>query len=522
MAPEPGDHALSPEGTPRCLSTGSVPFLRLSLPGSTPCMPKHGIILHSEAATSREMSHTLKDGSCPGPSTVTEEELNTLKAMSDGTLGRAPEAEATEAAVAEVGSKILPSSEQERPPEAPEGPVLPPAQDHTSAASEDGAPSPPGTLDRAPAPDAASPDSAAEAEPRGARTPPGAGTGTSPESDGRGGASRDPEAGQGGAQASPSETPSEGVTEEQEGGSPGGAVPQEPPESQRAGSTDGGPGANPTGDMQENQGAGGGGHVASGPAGREEEERGAITPQELAPSGDPPGAHEEEQSEPCGDVRDSSQKKSKSRKKKNRKKKATAAAGAGKGAEKQLSFESTGSSHAEEDAQGTPAGEPGAGTQGQGAETTAQRERADCPEDPSPERDGRDGPGTQDSDTGEATANGDTVSCAGKGAESPATSRAVSSGDGGEEGTSRGHGIPPESEDELDDQGPWEDAVDAPPLEGVAGLSQPISRQGLESISLDSEDLSPDSEPQGLRPQGQQEAGGGSEMGKSKEDCALC
>lgn len=49
---------------------------------------KHGIILNSETATNGETSDTLNSVGYPGPTKMTKEELNALKATGDGTLGK--------------------------------------------------------------------------------------------------------------------------------------------------------------------------------------------------------------------------------------------------------------------------------------------------------------------------------------------------------------------------------------------------------------------------------------------------
>lgn len=49
---------------------------------------KHGIIFNSETATNGETSDTLNSVGYPGPTKMTKEELNALKATGDGTLGK--------------------------------------------------------------------------------------------------------------------------------------------------------------------------------------------------------------------------------------------------------------------------------------------------------------------------------------------------------------------------------------------------------------------------------------------------
>ncbi|XP_019484855.1 PREDICTED: leucine-rich repeat flightless-interacting protein 1 isoform X1 [Hipposideros armiger] len=76
---------------------------------------KHGIILNSEIATNGETPDTLNNVGYQGPTKMTKEELNALKATGDGTLGRAKEVEVKNEIVENVGKReILQNTEQEQ------------------------------------------------------------------------------------------------------------------------------------------------------------------------------------------------------------------------------------------------------------------------------------------------------------------------------------------------------------------------------------------------------------------------
>ncbi|XP_006760548.1 PREDICTED: leucine-rich repeat flightless-interacting protein 1 isoform X22 [Myotis davidii] len=111
-------------------------------------LEKHGIILNSETATNGETSDTLNSVGYPGPTKMTKEELNALKATGDGTLGKATAVEVKNEIVENVGKReILQNTEQEQHKEDPvedcvDTEVLPPggsAKDRKT--SEDSAPS---------------------------------------------------------------------------------------------------------------------------------------------------------------------------------------------------------------------------------------------------------------------------------------------------------------------------------------------------------------------------------------------
>nr|KAF6337016.1 LRR binding FLII interacting protein 1 [Myotis myotis] len=111
-------------------------------------LEKHGIILNSETATNGETSDTLNSVGYPGPTKMTKEELNALKATGDGTLGKATAVEVKNEIVENVGKReILQNTEQEQHKEDPvedcvDTEVLPPggsAEDRKT--SEDSAPS---------------------------------------------------------------------------------------------------------------------------------------------------------------------------------------------------------------------------------------------------------------------------------------------------------------------------------------------------------------------------------------------
>ncbi|XP_023618560.1 leucine-rich repeat flightless-interacting protein 1 isoform X6 [Myotis lucifugus] len=111
-------------------------------------LKKHGIILNSETATNGETSDTLNSVGYPGPTKMTKEELNALKATGDGTLGKATAVEVKNEIVENVGKReILQNTEQEQHKEDPvedcvDTEALPPggsAEDQKT--SEDSAPS---------------------------------------------------------------------------------------------------------------------------------------------------------------------------------------------------------------------------------------------------------------------------------------------------------------------------------------------------------------------------------------------
>ncbi|XP_045337824.1 leucine-rich repeat flightless-interacting protein 1 isoform X6 [Leopardus geoffroyi] len=83
-------------------------------------LKKHGIVLNSEITTNGETSDTLNNVGHRGPTKITKEELNALKTMGDGTLGRASEVEVKSEIVENVGEKgVLQNTEQEQHTEDP-------------------------------------------------------------------------------------------------------------------------------------------------------------------------------------------------------------------------------------------------------------------------------------------------------------------------------------------------------------------------------------------------------------------
>nr|XP_060481846.1 leucine-rich repeat flightless-interacting protein 1 isoform X7 [Panthera onca] len=83
-------------------------------------LKKHGIVLNSEITTNGETSDTLNNVGHRGPTKITKEELNALKTMGDGTLGRASEVEVKSEIVENVGEKgMLQNTEQEQHTEDP-------------------------------------------------------------------------------------------------------------------------------------------------------------------------------------------------------------------------------------------------------------------------------------------------------------------------------------------------------------------------------------------------------------------
>ncbi|XP_058389266.1 leucine-rich repeat flightless-interacting protein 1 isoform X1 [Diceros bicornis minor] len=109
---------------------------------------KHGIILNSEIATNGETSDTLNNVGYQGPTKMTKEELNALKATGDGTLGRANEVEVKNEMVENVGKReMLQNTEREQHKEDPikdcvDTEVLHPGENaEDQKPSEDSAPS---------------------------------------------------------------------------------------------------------------------------------------------------------------------------------------------------------------------------------------------------------------------------------------------------------------------------------------------------------------------------------------------
>ncbi|XP_005205075.2 leucine-rich repeat flightless-interacting protein 1 isoform X37 [Bos taurus] len=115
-------------------------------------LEKHGIILNSEIATNGETPDTLNSIASQGSTKMTKEELNALKAMGDGALGRANEVEVKNEMVEHEGKRaILQSTEQRQHKEDPGESCVDTEASHPGdsaedqRASADGAPSP-GTL----------------------------------------------------------------------------------------------------------------------------------------------------------------------------------------------------------------------------------------------------------------------------------------------------------------------------------------------------------------------------------------
>ncbi|XP_005205070.2 leucine-rich repeat flightless-interacting protein 1 isoform X29 [Bos taurus] len=115
-------------------------------------LKKHGIILNSEIATNGETPDTLNSIASQGSTKMTKEELNALKAMGDGALGRANEVEVKNEMVEHEGKRaILQSTEQRQHKEDPGESCVDTEASHPGdsaedqRASADGAPSP-GTL----------------------------------------------------------------------------------------------------------------------------------------------------------------------------------------------------------------------------------------------------------------------------------------------------------------------------------------------------------------------------------------
>uniref|UniRef100_A0ABI7WZN6 LRR binding FLII interacting protein 1 n=1 Tax=Felis catus TaxID=9685 RepID=A0ABI7WZN6_FELCA len=111
-------------------------------------LEKHGIVLNSEITTNGETSDTLNNVGHRGPTKITKEELNALKTMGDGTLGRASEVEVRSEMVENVGEKgMLQNTEQEQRTEDPARERADTEVFHAGGnaedqkASEDGAPS---------------------------------------------------------------------------------------------------------------------------------------------------------------------------------------------------------------------------------------------------------------------------------------------------------------------------------------------------------------------------------------------
>uniref|UniRef100_A0A673TM90 Uncharacterized protein n=1 Tax=Suricata suricatta TaxID=37032 RepID=A0A673TM90_SURSU len=111
-------------------------------------LKKHGIVLNSEITTNGETADTLNNVGHQGPTKLTKEEVNALKAVGDGPLGRASEVEVKSEIVENVGEKgVLQHTEQEQHKEDParervDTEVFHPGRDaKDQKASEDRAPS---------------------------------------------------------------------------------------------------------------------------------------------------------------------------------------------------------------------------------------------------------------------------------------------------------------------------------------------------------------------------------------------
>uniref|UniRef100_A0A8C5L317 Leucine rich repeat (in FLII) interacting protein 1 n=1 Tax=Jaculus jaculus TaxID=51337 RepID=A0A8C5L317_JACJA len=78
-------------------------------------LEKHGIVLNSEIATNGEASDTLSNTGYQGPTKMTREELSALRSAGEGTLGKAKEVEVKNEMVENVGKReILQNTEQEQ------------------------------------------------------------------------------------------------------------------------------------------------------------------------------------------------------------------------------------------------------------------------------------------------------------------------------------------------------------------------------------------------------------------------
>ncbi|XP_032248779.1 leucine-rich repeat flightless-interacting protein 1 isoform X6 [Phoca vitulina] len=246
---------------------------------------------------------------------------------------------------------------------------------------------------------------------------------------------------------------------------------------------------------------------------------------------------EEEKNDQQGEALDSSQKKTKNKKKKNKKKKTPMPVETLKDAKKELTFQNSDLSEVKEDKQvALPDKKPGVEAQNEVTESPGEKsvagsgENVDCPENPGIELDAKLNREDNDvnSNGGEETADGGTL---GLGGDTTLSSGMSASDKELEEAVledGAAHSGPPEPGSGavpggalLENEGPFKDSDDAPQTGGTeqhemaGGPSQRVKRV------VGNDDLAPTGELGASTSEGRDELRGGSEKGRSKEDCTM-
>lgn len=247
-----------------------------------------------------------------------------------------------------------------------------------------------------------------------------------------------------------------------------------------------------------------------------------------------------------GEALDSPQKKTKNKKKRNKKKKSPAHVEPLADVEKDLTFQNPDGSEVEEEPVKSTDNKSGVETQHEAPKHPQQdvvagsSENIDCPESPHLELDGnldqaKDGVSTK---AGTALAEGEPLPLEGAAVQAPGTG---AGGDGLDEGVRKdgaaGEGAAPGSSPEpgadkasrkaqLGNARPSMDPVDAWHTEGAEGCvtseyPSERARKGLDSISLENDDLAPAGDLGDFNFESKEETRGRDGKDKSKEDCAL-
>ncbi|XP_064443405.1 leucine-rich repeat flightless-interacting protein 1 isoform X27 [Mirounga angustirostris] len=246
---------------------------------------------------------------------------------------------------------------------------------------------------------------------------------------------------------------------------------------------------------------------------------------------------EEEKNDQQGEALDSSQKKTKNKKKKNKKKKTLVPVETLKDAKKELTFQNSDLSEVKEDKQvALPDKKPGAEAQNEVTEGPGEKsvagsgENVDCPENPGIELDAKFNREDNDVNTngGEETADGGTLGLGGDTAPSSGTSASDKELEEAVLEDGAAHSGPPEPGSGavpggalLEDEGPFKDSDDAPQTgsteqhEMAGGPSQRVKKV------VENDDLAPAGELGASTSEGRDELRGGSEKGRSKEDCTM-
>nr|XP_035942283.1 leucine-rich repeat flightless-interacting protein 1 isoform X11 [Halichoerus grypus] len=245
----------------------------------------------------------------------------------------------------------------------------------------------------------------------------------------------------------------------------------------------------------------------------------------------------EEKNDQQGEALDSSQKKTKNKKKKNKKKKTPMPVETLKDAKKELTFQNSDLSEVKEDKQvALPDKKPGVEAQNEVTESPGEKsvagsgENVDCPENPGIELDAKLNREDNDvnSNGGEETADGGTLGLGGD--TTPSSGMSASDKELEEAVLEDGaaHSGPPEPGSGavpggalLENEGPFKDSDDAPQTGGTeqhemaGGPSQRVKRV------VGNDDLAPTGELGASTSEGRDELRGGSEKGRSKEDCTM-